>query len=222
MRRILILLMGIAVSTGALAQNFRIPKIDDSRAGKWDVAFQLVHVPSETYGGEQGSSLSLKSRTGWGFGLAYNLNSHFALGFDFSWVDPRYTATLIDTDDSGTPTGSTTTIEHRADIITGQLKGIWNIFKSDFTPYAEVAGGWTNIDSNVSDSVPVCWFDPWWGWVCSTSSYNESNFSYGGGLGFRWDVGRSTLLKLSYNRMVIDSGRSPELDSIKFEIGASY
>jgi opacity protein-like surface antigen len=222
MRRILILLMGIAVSTSVVAQNFRIPNIDDSRAGKWDVTFQLVHVPSETYGVEQGSSLSLKNRTGWGFGLAYNLNSHFALGFDLSWVDPRYTAVLIGENAVGDPTEKT--IEHRADIITGQLKGIWNVFKNDFTPYAEVTGGWTNVDSNViaTDTVPVCWWDPWWGWVCSNSTYNDSNFSYGGGLGFRWDVGRSTLLKLSYNRMIIDNGRDPELDSIKFEIGASY
>ena len=203
-----------------LPRAFRIPGVDDKRGGKWDVTFQVLYQPEQDYGdsinGLGTANLELSSRTGFGFGLARNFGEHFALGGEFNWVSPRYELQTFD------EMGAPLTVEHRADIVSIMLKGTVNLLSTPFTPYVDVGGGWTNVDSNIASSAPVCWWDPWWGWVCSSSSYNESNFSYSGGAGFRWDVGSRLLLKLSYNRLFIDTRDTPAYDTIRLEIGSSY
>ena len=80
---------------------------------------EYSRLAGETYS----VALDLKNRTGWGFGIAYNLNAYFALGFDFSWVNPRYRLQVEGTDDPNNPGNPLSeTFEHRADIITGQIK----------------------------------------------------------------------------------------------------
>jgi opacity protein-like surface antigen len=220
MRLITLLCLLFALPT-AYAQEFRIPSVDKSRAGKWDFTFTLDYLPSQTNTGSSDNSeiaLDLKNRTGWGFDLGYNLNNHFSLGFDFSWLNPRYTLSAESTAPDAPEDQS---ISHRADIITGQLKVTWNLLKTRFTPYVDVGGGWTAFDSNISSGDPVCWWNGW-NWVCSSSSFGDSNFSYSGTAGLRWEIGRSTLLKLGVHRMIIDTRDKPEIDTLKFEIGTRY
>jgi len=211
----------MALAFQSHAQSFRVPG-DDQRSGKWDVTFQLITNESKTFSGEAGSSLSIRQRTGFGLGVYKNFNQHLALGVDFAFSSPRYTATLQPSD----PNDEAVVIDHRANFVTGQLRGTWNILKGNLTPYVDVGGGFTFVDSNVVDSEvpPTCWWDPWYGTICNTSSYNDTNFSYSGSLGMRWDAGRSVVLKLSYGTLFIDTGASstPNLNSLKFEIGARY
>jgi opacity protein-like surface antigen len=213
-------LLALSISINAEAQSFRVPSVNEGRAGMWDFTFQISTNESKTYGGEQGSNLNLKQRTGFGFGGVYNLNEHFGLGLDLNFSSPRYTATIQPVDLDQEPI----VIDHRANIATGQLKGVWNILKSSFTPYVEGGGGFTFIDSNVVDSeAPTfCWYDPWYGTMCNTSSYSDTNFSYGGAAGFRWDTKNSMVLKLSINTLIIDTSNDPTINSIRFEIGARY
>ncbi len=225
MQQLFVLLLGLILSGVAVAQEFRIPSVDEKRSGKWEFTFQLITNESENINGVNGSSFDLKSRTGWGFGIVRNMNEHFALGFDFGWVNPKYNAVLKSED----PNEPDVVINHRADIITGQFKGVWNILKGSFTPYAEAGLGWTTVDSNVADGPPLtgCWWHPYWGYICSNywNTHSETNFSYGGGLGLRWEVSRKLLLKASYNLLIIDADgpqSNPNLSSIKLEIGSRY
>ncbi len=225
MRQLFVLFLGVTLSGGALAQEFRIPSVEEKRSGNWEFTFQLITNESENINGVNGSSFDLKSRTGWGFGIVRNMNEHFALGFDFSWVEPKYNAVLT----SDVDPNDDRIINHRADIITGQFKGVWNILKGSFTPYAEAGLGWTTVDSNVADGPPLtgCWWHPYWGYICSNywNTHSETNFSYGGGLGLRWEVSRKLLLKASYNLLIIDADgpqSNPNLSSIKLEIGSRY
>ncbi len=213
-------LLALSISISAEAQSFRVPSVNDGRAGHWEFTTQLQTNASDTYNGEQGTSVRLSQRTGFGFGAAYNLTEHFSLGADFNFAAPRYTATVQPEDLAEPPVS----FENRADIFTGQFKGTWNILKTSLTPYIEAGGGFTFVDSNVRDAqVPAsCWFDPWYGTVCNTSSYNDTNFSYGGAAGFRWDTKNSLVLKLSINTLIIDTSNDPTINSIRFEIGARY
>jgi opacity protein-like surface antigen len=225
MQKLFVLLLGMSLSVGAVAQEFRVPSLDEKRKGEWEVTFQLITNESDKIEGGNGSSFKLDSRTGWGFGIARNMSNHFALGFDFGWIRPEYKAVLTSED----PNEPAIIIDHRADIITGQFKGVWNIFKGSFTPYVEAGAGWTHVDTNVADGPPVtgCWWHPVWGPVCQNfyDTHSDTNLSYGGGLGLRWEVGSKLLLKASYNLLIIDDdGRqnNPELNSIKLEIGSRY
>lgn len=214
------LILGIIMAAAAQAQSFRVPSNNDGRAGDWEFTIQLQTNAADTYNGKQQTSIRLNQRTGFGFGAAYNLTEHFSLGADLNFSSPRYTATIQPQEERE----AAQSFQNRADIVTGQFKGTWNILKSSLTPYIEAGGGFTFVDSNVRDTqVPVtCWYDPWYGTVCNTSSYNDTNFSYGGAAGFRWDTKNSMVLKLSINTLTIDTSDDPTINSIRFEIGARY
>lgn len=213
----------LLITTTISAQQFRVPSVDNSRANKWDFSFNILATESEKAGSTNGSGLDISSETGWGFGIGYNLNNNFALAFDFSFVEPRYTATLVDEEDVST------TISHKMTISTGQFKGIWNFADGPLTPYADLGLGWTYIDSNVSSSPPItgCWWDPFWGWICGSfyNTYSDTSFSYGGGLGLRWQITPGFFLRGSYNLLKIDMSSSVgdlDLNSWRVDIGTSF
>ena len=83
----MILLLGISATAAAQASR--------DRAGTWEVAVQLVDFSSESLGGQQGASLEVDDQLGWGAYLAYNFTNRFALGGEFIWASPDYTATRI-------------------------------------------------------------------------------------------------------------------------------
>jgi len=94
------------------------------------------------------------------------------------------------------------------------------------TPFIDLSLGLTNLDSNVTEGLPTtgCWWDYWWGYVCQSwwSTYSDTNFSYGGALGIRWDISSAIFLRASYNLLRIDTGSSssdPTLDMGRIEIG---
>lgn len=222
--RLAVLVSLLFFVTVTAAQEFRVPGVDDKRANKWDFSFNILSTESDTLSGQNGSGLDIKSETGWGFGIAYNLNAHLALGFDFSYVEPSYTATVIYPDEP-----EPTQISTKMTISTGQFKGIWNFVDGPLTPYADLGLGWTYLDSNVASSPPVtgCWWDPFWGYVCRTfaDTYSDTSFSFGGGLGVRWEVTPRFFLRGSYNLLRVDvSGASDDinLNSWRIDIGTSY
>jgi hypothetical protein len=193
------------------------------RAGKWEASLQLIGNLSESTGGEEGSSVDVDSDIGFGFSVGYNLSSRFAVNFDGSFIKPDYEA-VLDTEDNGL-----VTINHNLSVFNGQLNGVWNIMEGPLTPYVQAGFGWTYIDSNVSNGPPTtgCWWDPWWGYICSNfyDSYDDTSFSYGGGVGVRYEFGYGSFVKGSYNRYIISAsgdGADPDFDIWKLEIGRMF
>ena len=207
-------LVAIALSSTAFAQG------RNDRANTWDVGLQISHQDSYNNGGEQGSGLSVDSEIGWGFWGNYNFTNRFALGFEFNWTQPRYTATFIPENDPTNPE----TISTRMDIFTIQGKGTFNFIDGPFSPYIEASLGWTDVDSNIADGPPVtgCWWDPWWGYICSTffSTYSETVTSWGAAAGLRYDINQFYSLRLSYGVQELDTGsrsENPQLDMVRAE-----
>jgi len=159
-----------------------------------------------------GTTIDFDDRVGFGFGVDYFVTDKLAVGFDMSWLRPNYTATYIPEDNS-----EPVEIRHQASIWNGQLNGTFVFTDKVVAPFIEAGLGWTNFDSNVSSSPPTtgCWFDPWWGWVCSSwySTYGSSNFSYGAGLGLRWNLNFDMSVKLTYRWLEVDSGNQSERPS---------
>ena len=203
-----------------LAGNIQAASSD--RGKSWEATIQLIGTGSDSSNGENGSSVALKSATGWAFGVTYNFNEHLALGFDASFVKPKYDAVIVPDDDDEDPFS----ISHKASIFNGALNGTYNILKGNFTPYVQLGLGWTNVDSNVADGPPStgCWWDPWWGYVCANfwSTYNDTSFSWNAGLGLRYEFQNRMFLKGSVNRIFLDSNQDsadPKLDMWKLELG---
>ena len=205
----------VALLTGALSFA-----ADSDRGRNWEATIQVVGTGSESSDGEMGSGLEMDSTTGWAFGVTYNFSPNFAVGFDGSFLKPRYTATF-NTDEEGP-----ISLQHKASIFNGQVNGTWNMLDGPFTPYLQLGIGWTHIDSNVADGPPVtgCWWDPWWGYVCSNfySTYKDTRFSWGAGAGLRYEFRNRMFVKGSVNRIEIDGGNNgadPKFDMWKLELG---
>ncbi|MGE0621640.1 MAG: porin family protein [Pseudomonadales bacterium] len=193
---------------------------DSDRGGRWEATFQILGSSSESSNGENGSSLDLDSDTGWGFGFTYNFNQHLAVGFDAAFLSPDYTAVVVPDG------GGTVTVDHEADIFNGAVNGTWNILPGNFTPYIQAGIGWTYVDSNVVDGLPStgCWWDPWWGYVCANfyDTYEDTRFSWNGGVGVRLEFQNDFFLKGSYNKVWVDGGQNssdPDFDMWRIELG---
>lgn len=203
-----------------LALLLSAPAAAVERDGRWEVTVQIVGNSSEDAGSDNGSGVDVDSDLGFGAGAAYNFNERFAVGFDFTYLSPDYTATFVL--DNGT--GNSVSFDHELDVFSGMFSGTWNILPGRITPYLEIAGGWTYIDTNITDGPPTtgCWWDPWWGYICADfyDTYDDTTFTWGGGAGMRFEFGERMFLKGSYNRVELDTdGADPTFDLWKAELG---
>jgi opacity protein-like surface antigen len=193
----------------------------NSRAQSWDFSIGAIYQQSVSTGGQNGSSLEVDSALGLGFNIAYNFSERFAIGGDFEFLQPDYKAVLADENDPE----NTTEIRHEFSQFNGRLKATLNFLDGPFVPFVEAGAGWTYIDSNVADGPPItgCWWDPWWGYICEDfySTFSETSTTYGGNLGFRYEMRGNSFLKLSYNYWIIvtSSSPEPELQSLRFDYG---
>jgi len=208
MKQVLILLSTLMLSATAAAQN--------DREDMWEFGLIYNNQSSETLVGQDGmgSAINIDDDDGWGLSIAYNFTNKLALGADFIWSSPRYTAALIPDDGIGIPE----VISHKVDLFTYNIKGTWNVLDGPVTPYLDAFYGWTNIDSNIADQPPItgCWWT-WYGYVCDTfySTYSKTRNSYGGSAGLRWDTSNGWTLKASYGFLEIDTKNAADTANLE-------
>ena len=206
MKRVLVLVAALAISSTALAQQ-------NNRSDTWQFDLVVGNLDGDTLSGENGSSIETDNTTIFGLAINYNFNSHWALGGELTWGSPDYDAVIIPDDGFGNPLPPQT-IRHEMDLFSYMFKGTFNLLEGPITPYAELGFGWTEMDSNVADQPPItgCWWDPWWGYICNTyvSTFTKTRETLTGALGIRWDLGNGMTLKGSYGMMRIDTSRASE------------
>lgn len=187
---------------------FAIPGIalaQGNRANTWEWSFAALYQESESMNSTAGSSLNVSDDWGIGINFGYNFTNNIALGVDLDWLSPNYTAVLVD--DSVSPP-RTTTINHEFSQFNGRIKGTYTFGDGPFMPFVEAGIGWTYVDSNVLDGPPQtgCYWHPWWGYICSNfySTFSNTTFTYGAGLGLRYRFRGGSFLKASYNVWELD------------------
>ncbi len=227
--RILVIAVMTLLPMLAQAQSFRAP----GASQPWYLSVSAVYQDSLSAGGEGGSetnapdssSLRVSSELGLGVNFGYNFNEHFGLGLDIEYLRPDYKATLAPED----PNDSPVDIDHELTQWNFRLKGTWNFSEGPLVPFVDFGYGWTNVDSNVIDGPPItgCWWDPWWGYVCSNfySTFSSTETSWGGAVGLRYDLPMEGFLRLSWNRWELDSGGNSDdltLESIRLEYAWTF
>lgn len=190
------------------------------RSEQWEMGLIVSQMDSWDTSGRNGSAIDVDSDTGWGFLIGYNFNEHFHFGFEFIHNEQDYDATIIPDDPAGPPG----TIEHELTNDQYNFNFTYNFLAKELTPFVTGGLGWSYLDSNVSDGGggAVCWWDPWWGYVCDSyySTYSDTAFSYSVGGGVRWDITRGFTLRASINQRWVDIdnvGDTPEMMYGKFE-----
>ena len=203
MRNLVLAVLLIAVPCISTAQS--------TRSQNWEVSVSAIFQDSKSIGGEGTSSLDIDTETGFGINFAYNFNSRLAIGMDFEFLKPDYSAVLID--ENGVLPDIV--IDHEISQFNGRLKGNFNFAEGPFTPFVEAGLGWTYFDSNVIDGPPTtgCWWHPWWGYICENfySTFDDTLFSYGVGAGLRYEFISGSFIKASYNYWEMDGlGRAED------------
>ena len=193
----------------------------DYRSGGLEVSIPLFYSTSSKIKGDHGTSVDLNDAWGLGFGLGYNINAHFLVDGLFTWSNRGYNATWVKDSD-----GTQGHYNGSMNSSTFSLNGTYNILKGNITPFVTAGIGFTWIDSNIP-SAPgetVCYWDPWWGYVCGTyvPTKTETDFSCNAGAGVRWDINKDFSLQGTYDLMWVDvsgaSGGWPYSNLFKFEV----
>jgi hypothetical protein len=158
------------------------------RTGRWEATIQTRYTGSETANFTNGDAINFGSAFGLGLGFAYNFNNKMQLGVDFSWAsaDNTYVA----------PGGSSIQATGYSSGL--YLNGVYNFIDGPITPYVNGFIGGVYFDTGVPDSVGTgCYWYPWYGYVCGPVSYSKTstNFTYGAGVGVRWDINDQFFVK---------------------------
>ena len=206
----------------ALAITFTGTSYAQDREGAFELYLSPKYIDSKTLNGQGGSQVDLNDTWGWGFGFGYNMDEHWAFNFDIAWSSPSYDATTVD--NSNAKSNYSSNLDTSSTIFTG----IYNFSQKRFSPFVSGSFGWVFLDSNIPSGPPqnTCWWDYYWGYVCSTylPTKTETDFTYGLGVGVRFDMTKDFFLRAAYDKNWIDfdQASSEDFDAIKIDIGMMF
>jgi hypothetical protein len=210
--RIAVVVTALAAAGAAMAQSA-------DHAGTWESKFGLMYNGSWDSGFSGGSTADVSSELGFDFGVSYFTSDRLSFGGSFEYDSPSYTASLVNSTNPNqiyNIRGSLENIRFLADATYYFLdQGPFNVFGSALV-------GWTWTDTNIATSPPQtgCWWDPWWGLICTSwqNTRTIDGFSYGLALGGRYDFSRTFAMEASYRLVWTDYGNAtgtPSQDGFK-------
>ena len=191
-----------------------------NRAQRWEVAFGGLYQLGIDLDSEVGSTFESDNELGFVIDFAYNVDDHLAVDFEFAYAGVGYDASVVTEEDG------LVGISGKMDEMILSANAIYHFSPGPVTPYIGAGIGYTWIDTNVPTGPPqgVCWWDPWWGWVCYETYPTDTRdaFSYQALLGLRYEFNPMSFMKLSYTSQWMDfSGpdSTPRFDIIGLELG---
>jgi opacity protein-like surface antigen len=207
---------GLFVSSAALS---------DTRDAGWDFGADIIYQDSSDISFEGGSTASLDADWGLALTFGYRFNAKLELGFGFDWQTADYNATL----QSGNFPGLSIDVSGDMETFTPRAWLNYNFMEGPITPYVNAGIGWSFVDTNIPNSrVQVgCWWDPWWGYVCTPYQSTKSidDFVYQVGVGARWDLAGGFSLRFGYEKHWFDYSKAtstPDFDQFKLGVLFRY
>jgi opacity protein-like surface antigen len=147
-----------------------------------DIKFEGIWVPDPDGNFLQSDvNLALDDTGMFGFGLGWTINDHFAIKAEFEYGEADYRATWQDYYLSGEM--AMHNLRFNVD---------YNLLAAPFTPFVTAGIGYHYFDTGIPTGPPgyYCWWDYWWGYVCTgyVETYSEFDFAANAGGGLRWDI----------------------------------
>jgi opacity protein-like surface antigen len=184
-----------------------------------DVLWQL----SNTTDFKGGSKLKMDDDIGASLSFGYRFNPKWELQFILDWAQTDYDGTL----QSASFPGVSANVHGDMESFAFRINGVWNLLDGPLTPFVSAGLGYAWIDTNIpTGQVQVgCWWDPWWGQICTPYQPTKSvdSFTYQAGLGARWDLTDYFTLRFTYEHQWFDLSKatgSPAWD--QFKVGAIW
>jgi opacity protein-like surface antigen len=195
------------------------------RGPGWDFGLDVIYQDSTDLTFEGGSRASLDSDWGFAVNFGYRFNEHLELAFALDWQTIDYNATL----QSATTPTLRINVDGDLEAITPRISVNYNFMEGPITPYVTAGAGWSFVDTNIPTSrVQIgCWWDPWWGQICTPYQSTKSidDFVYQAGVGARWDLANGFSMRLAYEKHWFDYGRAtstPDFDQFKLGVLFRY
>lgn len=209
----------------ALASLLAAQATAQSRGEGWEVGAQLIYQDSRDIDFTGGTSASLDDDIGLAVAVTYRINDKFELEFGIDWSTIDYDVSVV----SASVPGLGFTARGDLESFTPHASANFNFMQGPLTPYVTAGIGWSFIDTNIPNAPPqnVCWWDPWFGYVCGTfqSTRTIDEFAYHVGAGLRWDVSSAYTVRLGYEKHWLDLGEAtstPDFDQLKLGVTFRY
>jgi hypothetical protein len=197
---------------------------ESERPNRWQSSIPLTFTSSSSYDSTF-TSVDISDDLGWGFGFGYHLNKMFMVGMDLTWLSANYNASIATDFDGDEIPDDSVDIGGTLDAANMQFVGQYNILGGRVTPFLRASLGWTWIDSNIPSGPTqgVCWWDPWWGYVCDTwqPTFEDTSFAYGAAVGVRGELTDRFFLEGSYNMLWVDFDKAgtQSFDGFRLNVG---
>jgi opacity protein-like surface antigen len=196
-----------------------------SRDTGWDFGGELIYQNSLDVDFEGGSKASLDSDIGLALTFGYRFNDRLELTFGLDWNNVDYDATI----QSGDFPNVTASVKGSMETFTPRIGVNFNFMEGPITPYVSAFIGYAFIDTNIPDGPAQggCWWDPWFGQVCTAwqPTHSVDDFTYGAGLGVRWDATDTLSVRFGYEKHWIDvssANSAPDPDQFKLGLSVRY
>jgi Outer membrane protein beta-barrel domain len=193
------------------------------RTGTWEFYADFRFLFGDTLNFNGGTQLRTNDDVGFGIGGGFNLNEHINLGFEWSYNNVTYNGTIASgSGQAAFPITGSASISRLA------FTGAYNLLEGPLTPYVGGNLGYSYIDTNIPNGPPQtgCWWDPWFGYICSTwqSTHGTNAWIYGLDVGLRWDANRAFFIRggYEYNWASYSQGGTQGAGLITLQIGARY
>lgn len=206
--------LGIAWSAAAVAE----------RQPGWEYGADIIFQASQDIGFNGGSQASLDDDFGIALVITHRFSKRLELMFGLDWNRIDYDVDIA----SATPGRLPFSAHGDLEAFTPRVGINFNFLEGDLTPYITGSVGYSFIDTNIPDGPPQtgCWWDPWYGNICTTWQETRSidEFSYGVGAGLRWDLSTWTL-RFGYEKHWLDLGKAtstPDFDQLRLGVMVRY
>lgn len=213
----------LACVAGLLLQQTAVAQ-STGRAGQLESRFGFLFQNSSEADFNGGTTADFDSDVGFRLGLGYHYTDHVEFGLDLGVGHTDYNADI-----AGDESGETFRAKGDLDYTTLTVDGTWNLLSGPFSPLVTGSIGWTWVDTNIASGPPEtgCWWDPWWGYVCTSFQDTRTidGFSYGLGVGARYDVTDTVAVPGSYRITWIDfdeAESTPDFDGFELSFGWKF
>jgi opacity protein-like surface antigen len=193
----------LGASQGALAQYGGGQSVGAS-AGDWEFRIGPVFTESKNIGFNGGSNANIDSTTGVKIGTGWYVSPQLVIGMNFAWAQSTFDGTVKGNTSNtpGAPSISSQIENGHVDFSTLMFDATYTFLDGPFKPLIEAGLGWNWLNTNIAAGPPQygCWWDPWWGYICSgyQPTHGSSSFTYQVGAGVQFNFNRSFAVNVDY------------------------